>query len=164
MTGQDLPREAADLIQRLELEPHAEGGWFRETWRGPAGPAGRSSGSAIYYLLAAGQHSCWHRLDVDEIWHHYRGGVVLLRCLEADGACRTLRLGAGLAADGTFQALVPAGTWFAAELEDPSGFCLAGCSTVPGFRYDGFQMGRLDDLLAQYPGQAALIRRLATTE
>lgn len=126
------------IIETLGLAPHPEGGWFRETFRDVAGPDGRAHGTAIYYLLKAGESSHWHRVDAAEIWHWYAGGPLALK-LSADGkTSETLHLGPNLAAGERPQIVVPTGHWQAAE---PLGvFTLIGCTVAPGFDFAGFEM------------------------
>jgi predicted cupin superfamily sugar epimerase len=126
------------IIKTLGLAPHPEGGWFRETFRDEAGPDGRARGTAIYYLLKAGESSHWHRVDAAEIWHWYAGGPLALH-LSPDGkTSQTLHLGANLAAGEQPQIVVPTRHWQAAE---PLGvFTLVGCTVAPGFDFAGFEM------------------------
>jgi predicted cupin superfamily sugar epimerase len=128
----------SDLIERLGLQPHPEGGWYAETWRADAPRGERPSGTAIYYLLAAGQRSHWHRVDAAEIWHHYAGDPLWLRVQVGDGPATTVRLGPDVAAGERPQALVPPGAWQSAE---PAGaWALVGCTVSPGFSFDGFEL------------------------
>jgi predicted cupin superfamily sugar epimerase len=128
---------AEEIIARLGLAPHPEGGWFRQTWvaEGP----GRPAGTCIYFLLKQGERSHWHRVDATEIWHFYRGTALVLRIAEtAAGPARVLRLGPGLEAGEAPQILVPAGHWQAAEAG--AGYALVGCTVSPGFRFEGFTL------------------------
>ncbi|HLM64483.1 MAG TPA: cupin domain-containing protein [Acidimicrobiales bacterium] len=132
------------LIERLGLAPHPEGGWYAETWRdAPAAPDGaRGAGSAIYYLLAAGQRSHWHRVDAVEVWHFYAGDPLVLSIQEGDGAVTDLLLGGDIAAGQRPQAVVPAGVWQAAR---PTGaWTLVGCTVSPAFTFDGFELAPPD--------------------
>ncbi len=127
-----------ELIERLGLRPHPEGGWYAETWRADAPPGERPAGTAIYYLLAAGQRSHWHRVDAAEIWHHYTGAPLRLRVQAGDAPAATVRLGPDVAAGERPQALVPPGAWQSAE---PAGdWTLAGCTVSPAFTFDGFEL------------------------
>lgn len=129
--------DAAGLITGLDLAPHPEGGWYRETWQGPD-IGGRASGTAILFLLAAGERSHWHRVDADEIWLFHAGAPLVLR-LSGDGtASRAVILGQDVAAGQTVQAVVPAGWWQAAE--SAGDWTLVSCTVSPGFRFDGFEL------------------------
>src|SRR6266540_2466093 len=102
-----LPHDAADIIARLGLKPHPEGGHYRETFRDQSVEAdGRSRSTAIYFLLARGERSHWHRIDAVEIWHHYAGAALTLRIADDNGQ-RSIRLGSDLAAGEEPQAIVP---------------------------------------------------------
>src|SRR5262249_20824204 len=123
---------ADDLIALLDLSPHPEGGWFRETWRDPAG-----AGTAIYFLLRSGERSHWHRLAQAEGWHFYARDPLALGV--ADGSGRTTHtLGADVAEGQRPQAVVPAGAWQSAR---PLGrWTLAGCTVSPAFDFAGFEL------------------------
>jgi uncharacterized protein len=146
---------AEATIRRLGLLPHPEGGYYRETFRSPSRvrlPDGqmRHASTAIHYLLPEGSCSTWHRVAADEIWHHYGGAPLRLY---------RLGLGAVLLGRVTPQAVVPAGVWQAAEPD--GGPVLCGCTVSPGFEFDDFELGRPEGLLAEFPADASLIRRLA---
>jgi predicted cupin superfamily sugar epimerase len=128
----------ADVIAALELKPHPEGGHFREIWRDVPAGGGRGAGTAIYYLLRAGERSHWHRVDAAEAWHFY-GGDPLSLSLSADGrSVTTLTLGADLTAGQVPFAMVPAGHWQAAA---PAGrWGLVGCTVCPAFDFVGFEL------------------------
>lgn len=132
--------DADDLIERLGMRPHPEGGHYAETWRAPLGAAGeRPVGSAILYMLAAGERSHWHRVDAAEIWQYASGEPLELR-IWADGEATvtTVRLGDAARDGGTPQAVVPAGSWQAAR---PLGaWTLVGCIVTPAFDFAGFEL------------------------
>src|ERR1700743_610561 len=158
------------LIASLQLQPHPEGGFFRETYRAGMGvtPPGaghqRSASTAIYYLLCDGAHSAWHRIKSDEVWHFYAGEPLLVHVLDENGQLVTHQLGNALTHPGTvFQAVVPAGLWFAAECADPATFALVGCTVAPGFEFSEFELADVDALRSAYPAQAEFITRLGPT-
>ena len=161
---------AAELITRLNLARHPEGGWYRETYRAsgmipgdllPERCAGaRSFSSAIYFLLEQGDFSALHRIGSDELWHFYAGASLTVHVITPGGEYHPLRLGADIAAGESFQAIVPAGCWFGAEVAAEGAFSLVGCTVAPGFDFTDFEMGNRDQLLRQYPAQAGTIRRL----
>jgi uncharacterized protein len=133
-----LPLSAADIIARLELKPHPEGGHFRETFRDPRTDAdGRSCSTAIYFLLARGERSHWHRIDAVEIWHYYAGDALSLQ-IAGDGGQRAMRLGPDLDGGEVPQAIVPAGAWQAAE--STGDWTLVGCTVAPGFEFTTFEL------------------------
>lgn len=127
------------LIDSLGLAPHPEGGWFRETWRGQEGGDGRTIGTAILYLLPAGDRSHWHRVDAVELWLWHAGSPLALSTAPADDSPPTLfRLGPDALGGEQPQHLVPAHFWQSAEAD--RGWALVSCVVVPGFRFEGFSM------------------------
>jgi predicted cupin superfamily sugar epimerase len=133
---------AADIIARLALKPHPEGGHFRETFRDARLDAnGRSVSTAIYFLLARGERSHWHRIDAVEVWHFYAGSPLALQIADGDAA-RTIRLGPDLAAGEVPQAMVPANSWQCAE--SSGGWTLVGCTVAPGFDFAKFELAPKD--------------------
>ena len=129
---------AADIIARLELKPHPEGGYYRETFRDTRLDAhGRSLSTAIYFLLARGERAHWHRIDAVEIWHYYAGSALSLQIAD-DGDERGVRLGPDLAAGDVPQAVVPAHAWQAAE--STGDWTLVGCTVAPGFDFAKFEL------------------------
>jgi uncharacterized protein len=132
---------AADVIRLLALEPHPEGGHYRETFRDPRTVDGRAISTAIYFLLARGQRSHWHRIDAVEVWHHYVGAPLALSIFGADGTS-VVRLGSDVAAGDRPQAIVPAGAWQAAE--SLGAWTLVGCTVAPGFEFTGFELAPRD--------------------
>ena len=141
--------EAADIIRLLDLKPHPEGGHFRETFRDNPLPSlprkrgregrGRAASTAIYFLLARGERSHWHRVDAAEVWHYYAGAPLALQIADKDkGPIRRLRLGPDLAAGERPQAVVPPEAWQAAEsLGD---WTLVGCTVAPAFDFSRFEL------------------------
>jgi hypothetical protein len=133
---------AADVIRLLDLRPHPEGGHYRETFRDPRHDAGgRSFSTAIYFLLAAGECSHWHRIDAVEMWHWHAGAALALRIAGKDGVA-TVRLGVDLAAGERPQAVVPAGAW--QEAESLGAWTLVGCTVAPGFDFSKFELAPKD--------------------
>jgi len=129
---------AAQVVELLDLQPHPEGGHYRETFRDPDGAEGRGACTLIYYLLAKGERSHWHRVDAVEIWHWYAGAPLVLSVAEEGQAEKFHRLGSDLPSGDRPQAVVPAFAWQAAEsLGDWS---LVGCTVAPAFRFEGFEL------------------------
>ena len=159
------------LVRDLGLAAHPEGGWFCETYRSaervpasalPARFGGdRSMATSILYLLFMVERSRFHRLRADEVWCHHAGNQMLLHLLERGGV-RQVQVGGG-----TPQALVPHGTWFAAEVGDYTsmdrqGFSLVSCFVSPGFEYEDFELADRDALLAEFPAERELILRFTS--
>jgi predicted cupin superfamily sugar epimerase len=128
---------AADMIAKLGLKPHPEGGHYRETFRDKALIGGRAASTAILFLLARGERSHWHRVDAVEIWHYHTGAPLKLSVV--DGASEEIiRLGNDIHGGEIPQVIVPARAWQAAEsLGD---WTLVGCTVAPGFTFEGFEM------------------------
>jgi uncharacterized protein len=132
---------AADVIRLLRLQPHPEGGHFRETFRDSRSEGGRAHSTAIYFLLARGERSHWHRVDAVEVWHYYAGAALKLEFV--DGAKEEIiRLGGDIAAGDVPQVTVPARAWQAAE--SFGDWSLVGCTVAPGFSFDGFELAAAD--------------------
>ncbi|HTG07732.1 MAG TPA: cupin domain-containing protein [Bradyrhizobium sp.] len=133
---------AAEIIARLELKPHPEGGHYRETFRDSRRDVnGRSASTAIYFLLARGECSHWHRIDAAEVWHYYAGSALNLQIADDVGQ-RCIRLGPDLAAGEVPQIIVPAQAWQAAE--SSGDWTLVGCTVAPGFDFAKFELAELD--------------------
>jgi predicted cupin superfamily sugar epimerase len=132
------PPTAAEIIARLGLKPHPEGGYYRETFRDVRLDAnGRPRSTAIYFLLARGERSHWHRIDAVEVWHYYAGSALMLEIADDDGPW-SFRLGPDLAAGEQPQAIVPSDTWQSAE--STGDWTLVGCTVAPGFDFATFEL------------------------
>lgn len=151
-------------IRHLELQPHPEGGFFRETYRASLGTAAfggsRSASTAIYFLLAGDAFSALHRMRSDEVWHFYAGSALLVHSIDPEGHYSVSKLGENPEAGEQFQCVVPAGHWFGCGLERPDTYALVGCTVAPGFDFADFEMGRRAELLAQYPQHKGVIEKL----
>ena len=133
---------AAEIIARLELKPHPEGGHYRETFRDSRRDVdGRSASTAIYFLLARGERSHWHRIDAAEVWHYYAGSALNLQIAD-DAGQRCISLGPDLPAGEVPQATVPAQAWQAAE--STGDWTLVGCTVAPGFDFAKFELAEPD--------------------
>lgn len=133
---------ARQIIDALGLTPHPEGGWYRETWRAEAVEGERAAGTAIYYLLQAGEFSHWHRVDAAEVWHFYAGAPLALTVSPNGHDAEAWRLGPEIAAGQRPQLVVPAGWWQCAT--SLGAFTLVGCTVSPGFSFEGFEMAPPD--------------------
>ena len=131
---------AADVVRRLGLSAHPEGGWFVETFRDPVLTGGRAASTAIYYLLEAGQSSRWHRVkDAAEVWHHYAGAPLRLRLAQGQGeSSQELVLGTDLGAGQRPQIVCPSGVWQTAVSLGEWSLC--GCTVAPGFDFSSFEI------------------------
>lgn len=146
------------LITDFRLQPHPEGGWYRETYRSAervttSRGTTRSAATSIYFLLAYGAFSAFHKLASDETWHFYRGDPVTLELIEPSGTHRRCVLGEG----NELQYTIPAGVHFAAHVDAVDGFALLGCDVAPGFEFADFHLTTRSMLAAAYPQFGPLI-------
>jgi len=129
---------AEQIIEELNLQPHPEGGWFRETYRHSPATGERGALTVIYYLLKAGERSAWHRVDATEVWHYCAGSPLLLSLSEQAGAVTTLKLGKDFAHGQVAHGVVPEHVWQSAE--SMGDWTLVGCTVAPAFEFNGFEM------------------------
>lgn len=150
--------DARALIDSLHLQPHPEGGYYRQTYRSServvtARGAERSALTSIYYLLTADRFSSFHSLSSDETWHFYRGSPLTLELIDPAGR-HERRV---LAPEGPWQTAIPAGTHFAAHIDEPDGWALVGCDVAPGFEFADFRIAARAILKLAYPHLGPLI-------
>jgi uncharacterized protein len=165
-----MTKDASYWIQNLQLQPHPEGGHYRQTYRAdmllpkkslPARFRGRRAAStAIYFLLAGKDFSAFHRLQSDEMWHFYLGGTLVVHVIEADGRYSKIKLGPNLEAGESLQAVVKAGCWFASHVLDEKSFALVGCTVAPGFDFEDFELAKREELVQSYPQHRDVIHKL----
>ncbi len=154
-----MNKNVTELIAALDLKPHPEGGYYRETYRSEkvAGEPPRALSTAIYYLLVADTFSELHRLTADEIFHFYLGDTVEMLQLFEDGQAKLVKLGQNLSAGEQLQVLLPAGVWFGSRLVAGGTYALMGTTVAPGFDFADFERGNRAALLAKYSKTAALL-------
>ena len=161
--------DAAYWIRHLELQPHPEGGYFKEIYRSQAivsdgalpgygGP--RNLGTSIYFLLQTEEFSALHRIRQDELWHFYAGSTLTVHVIDAAGRYAPIRMGPDPEAGECLQALVPGGSLFGASMDRNRGYALVGCTCAPGFDFADFEMPARQELLGRYPQHRELIQRL----
>jgi uncharacterized protein len=156
-------------IDKLQLKPHPEGGFYRETYRAslqieqsalPAAFHGdRNASTAIYFLIDGENFSAFHRIAADEMWHFYAGTALAVEVIDPAGKHMQLLLGNNPDAGEEFQAVVPAGCWFASHVRDASSYSLVGCTVAPGFDFADFEIAKRAELSAQFPQHKQLIER-----
>ena len=130
-------KTAQDIIARLDIKPHPEGGHYRETFRDAHKVNGRAASTAILFLLARGERSHWHRVDAVEIWHWHAGAPLKLSIVDGSKE-EIIRLGGDIRAGEIPQVIVPARAWQAAE--STGDWTLVGCTVAPGFSFEGFEL------------------------
>jgi len=146
--ARSVQEQAKLLIDRLALEPHPEGGFYRQNYRS-------ANISSIYYLLCGEDFSAFHQLGRDEIWHHYSGGPVTIEVIDPNGRARQMCVGT----QSSWQAAIPAGSWFAAHLDVANSYALVGCDVAPPFTFSDFKIGERAQLAAEFPHHSELIER-----
>lgn len=158
-------KTAKQYVESLDLEPHPEGGYYKETYRSeveisaPGFDGLRNISTGIYYLLEKGSFSAFHRIKSDEMWHFYDGACLSVYMIDEKGEMDILRLGRNIDKGETLQAVVPAGRWFASRVE-VAGFALVGCTVSPGFDFKDFEMASREELMDAYPAHAEIIKSL----
>ncbi len=155
--------------EELGLQPHPEGGFFLETYRsGDSLPAGvlpngingdRNVSTCIYFLLSSEFFSAFHRIRQDELWFFHEGSSALVHVIDEKGDYRQLRVGPP-EKGGNYQAIIPAASWFAAEVTEPDSYCLVSCTVAPGFDFADFELAEREALRSEFPGHHDLITRL----
>jgi hypothetical protein len=165
-----MTKDAAYWIEKLGLEAHPEGGYYRQTYKAelilakgslPAEFTGaRAASTAIYFLLRGEVFSAFHRLRSDEVWHFYVGATLVVHVIDGGGRYSEILLGSDAEAGEVLQAVVKAGCWFGSRVRDGKGFALVGCTVAPGFEFEDFEMGKRSGLVREYPQHRALIEGL----
>lgn len=141
------------IIDALKLEPHPEGGFYREMYRSETrvsdlSLAGdKSAHTSIYYLLSGKDFSAWHRIESDETWYFHLGCDLLIYFIDQNKMVRAVRIGME---SKSFQATIPAHTWFAAKPLKEDAYCLVSCAVAPGFEFEDFEMGNREALLNEF--------------
>ena len=159
-----------EIIDFYNLLPHPEGGYYKEAYRSagtieasalPETFTGkRNFSTAIYFLLEQGNFSAFHRIKSDECWHFYAGDTLNIYVLQLNGTLEIIKLGSNIKNGETFQAVVPAGCWFASAPAQGSAYSFVGCTVAPGFDFSDFELAKADELTTQYLKHEALIKSL----
>ena len=158
------------LIQKYNLEPHPEGGWYKQTYKsneqipGNALPerfgANRTFSTAIYFLLEKENFSAFHRIKSDECWHFYAGDPLVIYVIDHNEELKIISLGNDLEKGQAFQYVVPANCWFASRPAPGSEYCFVGCTVAPGFEFEDFELANAAELSAIYPEHKKIIEQL----
>jgi len=162
----DIAERITSIVNRLELQPHPEGGFFRETYRCneqfvPTGAEEiRNVSTAIYFLLTRDNFSAFHRIKSDEVWHHYLGDALEIHMITPDGEYELAKVGKKMDQGERPQFVVPAGTWFASRVVDGGSFGLAGCTVAPGFDFADFELAGAAELIQACPRYSGIIQKL----
>jgi predicted cupin superfamily sugar epimerase len=164
-----MTKDASYWIHKLNLEPHPEGGFYRQTYRAdqvlprealPQFPGPRAASTAIYFLLEEKSFSAFHRLRSDELWHFYVGAPVVVHVIAESREYSKILLGNDPDAGEELQAVVKAGCWFASHVRDRKSFALVGCTVAPGFDFEDFELAKREELARHYPQHRQVIEKL----
>ncbi|HOY30399.1 MAG TPA: cupin domain-containing protein [Bacteroidales bacterium] len=157
-------------IENLQLQPHPEGGYFREIYRSLEYigtdlihiryDSGRCFATSIYFLLKSSQISAFHRLKSDEIWHFYEGSSITVYMIDEEGRLTENILGRHVPDHEQLQLVIPHGSWFAAEIKHPGSFSLVGCTVAPGFDFKDFELAEKSSLMKSFPQHSELIGKM----
>ncbi len=165
-----MKKNAQYWVNKLGLEKHPEGGWFKEIYKAdeiikqehlPERFSGhRHHSTSIYFMLTSDTFSAFHRIKSDELWHFYTGSPVTIYTIDEDGNYSEIKLG-GNAEDGeVFQCVIPKGVWFGAMVSAADSFTLVGCTVAPGFHFDDFELAKRDELMKSSPQHKEIIEKL----
>ncbi|MEM9363880.1 MAG: cupin domain-containing protein [Bacteroidota bacterium] len=162
------------LIEKFNLEPHPEGGYFKETYRSmgtieknslPTDYNGeRNYSTCIYFLLTSDAFSAFHRIKQDEIWHFYEGSTILLHLISEKGVYTKVTIGTHFELGEVPQFVVPGGYWFAAEVLEKDAYAFVGCTVSPGFDFQDFELPSRKKLLQRFPQSRSSIEKLTREE
>ena len=158
------------IIDQLDLQPHPEGGYFKETYRSegyiksdsldPSYGGERNYSTSIYFLLTSERFSALHRIKQDEIWHFYLGSPIRLHMISKNGDHTEHIIGNDLNNNELPQLVVPGGYWFAAEVIEPNTYALVGCTVAPGFSFEDFELKSKVELIKLFPHLETIISKL----
>ena len=162
--------EAENIAKKLNMQPHPEGGYFKETYRssGEITPENlgcdftenRNFSTCIYFLLTSDTFSAFHKIKQDEIWHFYKGSPVKLHVISAEGVYSCMIIGNDLERNETPQFVVKAKDWFAAEVINKDSYSLLGCTVSPGFDFKDFELAERNSLIGEFPEYKSIIEKL----
>lgn len=157
------------IIKTLDLEPHPEGGYFKETYRSageikedrlnPIYKGKRNYSTCIYFLLTSNNFSAFHRIKQDEIWHFYDGSPIRLHIISEMGVHSEYIIGRNFSTGETPQLIVSGGSWFAAEVINKNDFSLVGCTVSPGFSFEDFELISRKELILKFPEHKSVITK-----
>jgi predicted cupin superfamily sugar epimerase len=165
-----MSEKIASIIKNLELQPHPEGGYFKETYRSQGTVDEKSLGgkyrgernysTCIYFLLTSDDFSALHRIKQDEIWHYYDGSPIRLHMINEQGEHSIQMIGKDFEKDQVPQYVVPGGCWFAAQVIEPDNYSLVGCTVSPGFSFEDFELVPRAALIQLFPQHEQVVTAL----
>ncbi|MGD1834999.1 MAG: cupin domain-containing protein [Nitrososphaeraceae archaeon] len=154
-------------IKKLGLIKHPEGGYYKENFRSDiyfenSKKQKRSLATSIYYLLEGNDFSSFHKIKSDEIWHFYYGSNIIVHVIEKNSSLSSNIIGNNIKhGNEKMQMIIEKDLWFAAEVSEKSSYSLVGCTVIPGFEFDDFELSRKEELVKKYPMHENIIRRLS---
>ena len=166
-------KNAQYWIEKLNLQKHPEGGYYRETYRcldtvnndhsllrynGK-----RNASTAIYYLLCDEEFSAFHRLESDEIFHFYSGSSLVVHIITSQGDYQAIKLGNNPEKNEVLQLVIPHHCWFASAVSQPNSYSLIGCTVAPGFDFSDFTLAKKEDLITLFPQHQAIIEKFTSS-
>ncbi len=156
-----------DIVDRLGMNSHPEGGYYKETYRSKSMipqhvlseefTGARNYSTAIYFLLTSDNFSAFHRIKQDEIWHYYEGSSLYVHVIEPNGEYKKHSVGINLDQEELPQLVVPAGCWFASSVKNKDSYSLVGCTVAPGFDFNDFELAQRNTLIEEYPEYKEII-------
>ncbi len=159
--------EIDKIVRTLEMNPHPEGGFYKETYRskgiipenilGSSFSGKRNYCTAIYFLLTSDNFSAFHKIKQDEIWHYYQGSSLYVHVIDHNGKYKRYEVGINLDEGALPQLVVPAGYWFASSVKDANSYSLVGCTVSPGFDFEDFELAERKSLVQEYPKYTEVI-------
>ena len=165
-----MKKKAEEVVALLDLQPHPEGGFFKEVYRSaefiPESvldskyEGSRNAATSVYFLLTSKSFSAFHRIHQDEIWHFYQGSALELHIITPAGEHSVKRVGNDILQGDIPQVVVPGGQWFGARVIEPDSYSLVGCSVSPGFDFRDFELAKRHQMLQQFPKHEAVIKDL----
>ena len=155
-------KDANYWIERLGMEPHPEGSYFKENYKSSSKTSDRSLLTSVSILMKGNSKNHFHYLDGDEIWYFHEGDAIDVYLILLDGKLQHVRFGKNIEAGEQLQIAIPGGTVFGAIADENVDFCLFGCAVAPGFEFDAFHLCDRADLLKRYPEHEKVIMRLTS--
>ncbi|MCK8522078.1 cupin domain-containing protein [Aquimarina sp. D1M17] len=162
--------EISEIVEKLALTPHPEGGFYKETYRSketisqeelyPNFEGSRNYSTGIYFLLTSDNFSAFHRIKQDEMWHFYMGSPLFVHVIYQDGTYKRYTLGTDFYNMQMPQLVVPAGCWFASSVKHNEAYSLVGCTVAPGFDFDDFELAERNKLISEFPEHKTVITEL----
>jgi predicted cupin superfamily sugar epimerase len=156
-------------IEKLQLQKHPEGGYFKEVYRADEAipkhslheryTGERNHSTSIYFLITSNESSAFHRIKSDETWHFYTASFITIHTIDEKGKYSAVKLGSNPEKGEVFQFTIPHDTWFAASVNEPDSYTLVGCTVAPGFHYDDFELGKREELIKLFPQHEGVIRK-----